>query len=322
MKINGGISYTQSYWLAPYIEKNTLLRQKATSDFQKRYFKSLNNSLFGRTLMDTSRFRDFKLVSSPYEFQKLMNNPLFKNYTAVGEDMMLVEMMRRVVLQNRPIYLGSSILDISKIHLYRFVYSTLLTSLSNLGLDHRHLSVNYTDTDSICFTVRNVKNIFTDVYMQFQDQLDTSDFPKDHILFSSANRKVPGKFTIETGAKIVDFIAVLASKAYAIKIFEHETSQNNNSSCIMKVKSIPRKVIKTKLSPEDFKRALLTSVSRSSSEIAEGRMECEFFHFKSSKQVIYTHKTQRQCLYPNDLKAYILDDGITCLPYYHCKIKT
>jgi len=332
VKINAGISYTQSYWMAPYIEKNTLLRQNATSDFQKRYFKSLNNSLFGRTLMDTSRFRDFKLVTNPYEFQQLMNNPLFKNYTLIGENAAMVEMMRRTVMQNRPIYLGSSILDISKIHLYRFVYVTLMTSLEKIGLDYRHLSVNYTDTDSICFTVRDVHDIFTDIYMQFRDQLDTSDFPKDHILYSAANKKVPGKFTIETGPLIVDFIAVLASKAYSIKIFQHKKTLSNSSNSsssssssnnvssrdIMKVKSIPRKVIKKKLSPDDFKNALLNSVTNDSSN--SGIVECEFFHFKSCKQQIYTHKTKRQSLYPNDIKAYILDDGITCLPYYHQNI--
>jgi DNA polymerase type B, organellar and viral len=333
VSVTGGIKYSQSRWLAPYIAMNTALRQSATSDFQRKYFKSLNNSLFGRTLMDTSRFRDFTLISTAQELRQRLGNPLFKNYTKLGENVVMIEMARKCVLQNRPIYLGANILDISKIYLYRFVYQTLMNALSSIGLSHKNLLINYTDTDSICFTVINVKNIYTDLYAKFRDQLDTSDFPTTHVIYSSANRKVPGKFTIETKQHTIEYIAVLASKAYAIKLFDHEQSSSgssnssNNGSNVMKVKAIPRREIVSKLTPADFKHALLSSALTHSifdpQQAASGlanMKECEFYHFRSAKQQIYTCKTKRRCLYPNDLKAFILDDGITCLPYFHSKL--
>jgi DNA polymerase type B, organellar and viral len=308
VKINGGIRFSQKYWLAPYIEKNTSLRQSARSSFHSRNFKLLTNSIYGRFCMNQANWRDFMVLNNVQELKVVIGNPLFKNYSKIGENMLLVELIRPKVDQNRPIYVGFTILDVSKILLFRFVYKTLIGSLSNIGLSYRHLTVSYCDTDSLCFTVKNVKNIYEDLFSQFKDKLDTSDFPTTHFLFSSENHKVPGKFTIETGTRTVEFIAVLSAKAYSLKLFGNEIDEQKQLH-IMKVKSVPRKIIKSQLKPDDFKRALLDSSFTSAN--------ASFHHFRSSNHQIYTCRAQRKCLNTNDIKTYVLADGITCLPYFH-----
>ena len=137
-KIHCGISYTESQWMKSYINKNSELRALANNDFEKDLFKLLNNSVFGRTCENIRNRINLKLVSDPKKLEKYSSWISFKDRMILEEDGLIVcEFLKMSMYQNKPVYVGQSILDISKMFMYRFTMSTFKISL---GTEHNFVS--------------------------------------------------------------------------------------------------------------------------------------------------------------------------------------
>ena len=105
-----------------YIEKSTKLRQEAKNDFEKDFFKLMNNSVFGRTMMNVRNHVDIKLISEGNKYTKYVSKPNFEKSTFFGRNLAAVQMKRTMIKFNQPIYVGVAILDISKTLMYDFYY--------------------------------------------------------------------------------------------------------------------------------------------------------------------------------------------------------
>ena len=119
-KVHRVIEFEQEAWLKQYIDANTELRKKATNDFQKDFFKLMNNAVFGKTMENVRKHRDIKLVKSDKKRNKLVSEPNFHTMKLIDNNLAIIEMKKFKVKMNKPIYLGLSILDISKIRMYEF----------------------------------------------------------------------------------------------------------------------------------------------------------------------------------------------------------
>ena len=108
----------QEAWLKPYIDVNTKLRTEAKNEFEKDFFKLMNNSVFGKTMENVRKHRDIKLVTTDEKRNKLVSEPNYQTIKQFSENLLAIEMKKTKVKMNKPVYLGMSILDISKASMY------------------------------------------------------------------------------------------------------------------------------------------------------------------------------------------------------------
>ena len=105
-KVHRVIEFEQVAWLKEYIDVNTELRRKATNDFEKDFFKLMNNAVFGKTMENVRKHRDIKLVKSDKKRNKLVSEPNFHTMELIDNNLAIIEMRKVKVKMNKPIYLG------------------------------------------------------------------------------------------------------------------------------------------------------------------------------------------------------------------------
>ena len=101
---------------------NTKLRQKAKNNFEKYSFKLVNNSVFEITIENMRKHRNIKLVTTERRRDYLVSEPNYHSTKFFTENLLAIEMRKFQILMNKPVYLGSSILDLSKTAMYEFWY--------------------------------------------------------------------------------------------------------------------------------------------------------------------------------------------------------
>ena len=116
------IEFDQSIWMKPYIDFNTQLRTRVTNDFEKDFFKLMNNSVFGKTMENIRKHRNIKLVTYEEKYLHTVMKPNFKSGVQFGENLMGCEMGKIKVVMKKSVYLDQVILDLSKIIMYEFHY--------------------------------------------------------------------------------------------------------------------------------------------------------------------------------------------------------
>ena len=80
-EVHRAIEYNQSNWLKPYIDKNTKLRKGAKNDFEKDFFKLVNNNVFGKMIENVIKRRDIKLIVTEERRKKLVSEPNYESCT-------------------------------------------------------------------------------------------------------------------------------------------------------------------------------------------------------------------------------------------------
>ena len=121
-KVHRVIEFNQEAWLKKYIDMNTELRKKASNDFEKDFFKLMNNAVFGKTMENVRKHRDIKLIKTDHKRNKLVSEPNYHTMKLISENLSIIEMKKVKVKMKKPIYSGLSILEISKIIMYEFWY--------------------------------------------------------------------------------------------------------------------------------------------------------------------------------------------------------
>ena len=202
-RIHRAMEFDQSAWMKPYIDFNTQLRTKAKNDFEKDFFKLMNNLVFGKSMENIRKHRNIKLVMTEEKYLKTVMKPNFKSGILFGENLMGCEMRKIKVVMKKPIYLGQAILDLSKIVMYEFHYDYMKPKFKDLQLCHM-------DTDSLIYNIKT-EDFYADIMDDVEEMFDTSGYDKKDTrpLPIGKNKKVIGFMKDKLGGKIMtEFIAL------------------------------------------------------------------------------------------------------------------
>ena len=298
-KIHRGIKFKESEWMKPYIEMNTNLRTKAKNNFEKDFFKLMNNSVFGKTMENIRNRVNVKLVNTQERLKKLTAKPNFKGPPKIfSVNLISVHMKKTSLLMNKPVYLGMCILDLSKTIMYDFHYNYIKPKYG----DKAKLLI--TDTDSLMYEIET-EDFYKDISEDIKDRFDTSDYPENHPsgIPTGINKKVLGMFKDEAAGKIIKEFVGLRAKLYSYKMDEGGESK--------KCKGIKRQVVATSIKHEDYKTCLRTGKEQLRKQNI----------LRSYENEVYTEEVNKVALSALDNKRYILGDGVHTLAWGHYKIK-
>ena len=269
---------------------NTELRKVAKDDFEKDLFKLMNNVVFGKTMENIRKHRDIKLVTTDKKRSKLVSEPNYHTMNYISEDLSVIEMKKTKVKMNKPIYLGLSILEISKILMYEFWYDYMKPKYND------SVKLCYMDTDSFIMNIKT-EDFYNDVSNDVEKRFDTSNDEVDRPLPTGKNKKVIGLMKDELGGRIITEFVALRPKTYSYLTddFKEDKKAKGTKKCVIK------KMIKF----DEFKKCLLN-----------GEVELKSQQrFKSKGHDVYTENVNKIALSSNDDKRLIAPDKITSYPY-------
>ena len=146
-KVHRVIEFQQSRWMKAYIMLNNRLRKDAKNEFEKDFFKLMNNSVFGKTMENIRNHKDMKLVTSNKKYQKYAMKPNFKDSHPFSKHLLAVEMGKREIMMSKPVYLGQTILDLSKMLMFEFHYGYMKPKYGS------KVKLCYMDTDSFVYEI-------------------------------------------------------------------------------------------------------------------------------------------------------------------------
>ena len=287
-RIHRAIEFDQSPWSKTYIDFNTQLRTAATNDFNKDFFKLMNNSVFGKMTENIRKHRNVKLVTTEEKYLHTVMKPNFKSGVLFGENLMGCEMGKIKAVMNKPVYLGQTILDLSKIVIYEFHYDYMVSKYGN------RLKLCYMDTDSLVYDIKT-EDFYEDIANDVEARFDTSGYSKTDFrpLPISLNKKVIGLMKDELGSKIMTEFVALRPKLYSYK----KPDGSEDKKC----KGIKKCVVKKTLTFEDYKTCLF-------SDSAEYRSQLKF---RSAKHEVHTIEVNKVALNRDDDKRISRKDEIS-----------
>ena len=207
-KIHRIIEFNQEAWLKTYIDMNTELRKEAKNDVEKDLFKLMNNSVFGKTMENIRKHRDIKLVTTDKKRSKLVSEPNYHIINLISKDLSIIEMKKTKVKISKPIYLGLSILEISKTLMYEFWYDYMKPKYND------NVKLCYMDTDSFIMNIKT-NYFYKDISNDVENRFDTSNYEVNRPLPIGKNKKTIGLMKDELGGKIITEFVTLRPKTYS-----------------------------------------------------------------------------------------------------------
>ena len=212
-KVHRGIKFYESAWLKPYICLNTELRTQAKNNFEKDFFKLTNNSVFGKTMENIDNRVNIGLVFDELKAIKHTAKPNYERLTIFDENLIAIHMKKAKICYNKPIYLGMSILDLSKNLMYDFHYSYIKNKYGTKA------NLLFTDTDSLMYEIET-EDFYVDIANDVDKWFDASHYPKYHPsgIRTGNNKKVIGKFKDEACVKQIEEFVGLRAKLYSYKM--------------------------------------------------------------------------------------------------------
>ena len=143
-KIHGILKSKQSDWMKPYIDFKTEGRKESTNEADKNYFKLLNNAVYGKTMENIRKRVKIRVVKNEKDAIKYTSKPTYVNHKIYGEKVVAIHENKIPLTLNKHVYVGFTVLEISKWEMYNFHYNFMKTKF-------KHFTLLFTDTVSLWY---------------------------------------------------------------------------------------------------------------------------------------------------------------------------
>ena len=216
-KIHMIYRFKQSLWFEKNINHNTQKRTKAKTNFEKDLYKLMNNAFFGKTMENVRERVNIQILphTNIDQITKRQSKLRFKGIVNHYSEFSVYKYDKEKTVFDKPIYLGFSVLELSKLLMYEFYYHKLKPYYNS------KIKLHYMDTDSFILSIKT-GDLINDLEY-FKDDFDFSELDENHELYNSINKKVIGKMKIETSPIIeLDNFVALRSKSYS---FSYKNAQ-------------------------------------------------------------------------------------------------
>ena len=288
-KIHKILTFSQKPWLEQYINFNNEKRKNATSEFEKGFFKKMNNSFYGKTCQNIRKRINIKAAVNVNQCKKYLSNPSLEYFEIVNDFLTLFKCKKVNLIVDKPIYVGFVVLELSKLKMYSLYYNYFKKFYKE------KCTLLYMDTDSLYLNIKS-ENAYKDLKKYFHHILDLSNYDPKHEMFDSKNKGVLGKLKNEKCLPIKEFIG-LKCKLYSVSY---------GTEAKIKAKGVKKSSLKD-ITVDTFKNILQNnSYSR--------HMQHSII---SKNHLIYTivqNKISLSCFYD---KKFLMDNSIDCRSYGH-----
>ena len=286
--VHRAIRFSQANIFAEYIMRNTLLRAAATSDFEKDYYKLMNNALFGKTVENLLKRMALRLVNTAKGLETYASLANFRKTIDIDSDLKAVLLRKEIVTLDRPSYIGQAVLDISKLRMYQLQYVELEKYRQQFKCE---INIVAGDTDSFFLEVKNVAKDVLLTEMMKDALLDTSNYKPTHPMYSVAQKAVIGKFKDESkGTAYIEWI-FLRPKCYSLLVSNDPTWKAKDATK-MKAKGITLR--NSGINHASYQHCYISGESISAPQRK----------FITRKHQLYTHEYNKVALSCNDDKRF------------------
>ena len=242
-------------------------------------------------MLNLRKHKDIRLTVKGKTLKKWIAQPNFHSYKLITDELAMVNMTKTHIKWDKPTYVGFSILELSKMHMYWYHYDVMLARYGS------NAKLLFTDTDSLCYELKT-EDFYEDI-LEDAEHYDTSDYPSGHRCQNPANARVLGKFKDEcNGKQPLEFVG-LRAKMYSL-LMPDETQKAT-------AKGIKRSYAKKHLVHSAYLDCLKDNVAT----------EASYYEIRSSNHELRTTLIRKSALSSFDDKRYLLPNGLDTLAHGH-----
>lgn len=294
-QIHKVLEFKQTEWIKPYIIFNNDKRKESTNEFDKQFFKLMNNAFFGRTCMNIRKHVNVKVALNKKECRKCLMDCNLDFFSILNDSAVLFKNLKSSLYLNQPIYVGFTVLELSKLYMYELYYDVFKQYYDT------KVNLLYSDTDSLVLEIFT-EDVYYDMKYKFKNILDFSNYDISHEMFTKEHQGCLGYLKDETkGIPIQEFCGLRP------KMYSYTFGQNNKRTA----KGIKKYVLNQELNHNMYLNILKTKRSLR-------HKQCNIISKKHNVTTVLTNKISLSPYYD---KMFLCNDAVTCYAFGHYSTK-
>ena len=165
------------------------------------------NSVHGKTVQNVRRRNNVRLIDNAKYYIKYVRKPIFVLQKIFSKDLIAIHEIKPVLILDKPIYVGISIPDLSKLFMYDYHYNHIKRKLD--------ANLIFTYAGSLTYEIKTEEDIY-EIFCKDENLFDFSNYPKHSKFYDLFNINEIGKMKDESEAKIITEFVGLKSKMYSL----------------------------------------------------------------------------------------------------------